>query len=34
LREVISEYLPEEETPATAMDKTADWFAKKLPGNN
>ena len=34
LREIISKYVPEEETPPSSMDKVATWFAKKLPGNN
>lgn len=34
LKKEISEYVPEEEIPPSALDKAANWFAKKLPGNN
>jgi hypothetical protein len=34
LKKEISEYVPEEEIPPSALDKAANWFAKKLPGNS
>jgi hypothetical protein len=33
LKKEISAYIPYEEVPATGLDKAADWFAQKLPGN-
>ncbi len=33
LRKALADYLIEEEAPATSLDKAADWFSKKLPGN-
>jgi len=33
LRDVLSKYLTEEEAPPSYLDKTANWFSKKLPGN-
>ena len=34
IRKLLSPYIPEEETPPSTLDKAANWFAKKLPGNN
>ena len=34
LKEVISKFVMEEEIPPSGLDKAANWFAKKLPGNN
>lgn len=34
LRKVLQKYAPEEEVPPTNLDKAANWFAKKLPGNS
>jgi len=34
LTKVISEYITEEEISTSGLDKAANWFAKKLPGNN
>lgn len=34
LRKVLKEYLPEEEAPPSNIDKAANWFTKKLPGNS
>jgi len=34
LKKALSEYLPEEEAPPSYLDKTANWLARKLPGNN
>ncbi len=31
VRKVLSEFLAEEESPASYLDKTANWFSKKLP---
>ena len=33
LKKVLSEYLNEEEASPSNLDKAANWFAKKLPGN-
>jgi len=33
IRKVLKNYVLEEEAPPSYMDRTADWFAKKLPGN-
>ncbi len=33
LKEALSDYLPEEEAPPSYMDKAANWFSGKLPGN-
>ena len=33
IREVLRKYVIEEETPLSFMDKSANWFSKKLPGN-
>ena len=34
LKKIISEFVTEEEIPPSGLDKAANWFAKKLPGNN
>jgi hypothetical protein len=34
IKEIISKYVSNEETPPSGLDKAANWFAKKLPGNN
>ncbi len=34
IKNVISGFVTEEETPPSELDKAANWFAKKLPGNN
>jgi len=34
LKNVISEFVTEEEISPSGLDKAANWFAKKLPGNN
>jgi len=34
LKNIISPFVPEEEIPPSTLDKAANWFAKKLPGNN
>lgn len=34
LRSALTKYLIEEEAPPSYLDKTANWFSKKLPGNN
>jgi len=33
LKKSVSTYLPEEEVPPSGLDKAANWFAQKLPGN-
>jgi hypothetical protein len=33
IRKALSSYLLEEEVSPSALDKAADWFAKRLPGN-
>jgi hypothetical protein len=33
LRKVISKYISEEEAPPSFLDKSANWFSKRLPGN-
>ena len=33
LKEVLSDYLVQEEAPPSYMDKAANWFSGKLPGN-
>lgn len=33
IRKALSSYLLEEEIPPSALDKAANWFSKKLPGN-
>lgn len=33
IRDIVSKFIPEEETPPSSMDKAANWFAKRLPGN-
>ncbi|OGM09762.1 hypothetical protein A2W13_01100 [Candidatus Woesebacteria bacterium RBG_16_36_11] len=33
LREVLKKYVIEEETPLSFLDKSANWFSRKLPGN-
>lgn len=33
IRKALSPYLPEEEAPPSGLDRAANWFAKKLPGN-
>ena len=33
LQKALLEYLPEEESPPSSLDKAANWFAKKMPGN-
>ena len=33
IKKVLSTYLNEEEAPPSGLDKAANWFAKKLPGN-
>lgn len=34
LKTIISGFITEEEIPPSGLDKAANWFAKKLPGNN
>lgn len=34
IREALLKYLPEEEAPPSSLDKAANWFSKKIPGNN
>ena len=34
IKEKLARYLVEEEAPPSGLDKAANWFAKKLPGNN
>lgn len=34
LRKVLAKYAPEEEVPPSGLDKAANWFSKKLPGNH
>jgi hypothetical protein len=34
LKKIISGFITEEEIPSSGLDKAANWFAKKLPGNN
>lgn len=34
IKKTVSIYVTEEETPPSSLDKAANWFAKKLPGNN
>lgn len=34
IRKALSAYLVEEEAPPSGLDKAANWFAKRLPGNN
>ncbi len=31
LKKVISDYIPEEKAPPSNLDKTANWFSRKLP---
>ena len=31
IRTALAEFVPEEETPPSALDKAANWFSKKLP---
>jgi len=33
IREILKKYVIEEEVPPSKIDKAANWFAKKLPGN-
>lgn len=33
IKSAIAKYLVYEEVPPSALDRSADWFAKKLPGN-
>lgn len=33
LRETLLDYIPEEKTPPAAIDRAANWFSSKLPGN-
>ena len=33
VKKAVSTYLAEEEVPPSALDKAANWFARKLPGN-
>lgn len=33
IRKNLLRYMPEEKTPPSALDKAANWFSKKLPGN-
>lgn len=33
LKKTLSEYLIHEEVPPSVMDKAANWFSKKMPGN-
>ena len=33
IREVMSDYLPEEEASPSGMERAADWFSKKIPEN-
>ena len=33
ISEAIAEYSPEEEIPASNLDRAANWFSKRLPGN-
>jgi len=34
IKKAVSTYLLEEEIPPSFLDKSANWFSKKLPGNN
>jgi hypothetical protein len=33
IRKTLLNYIPEEETPASGLDRAANWFSKRLPGN-
>lgn len=33
IRKNLLDYIPEEETPASGLDRAANWFSQKLPGN-
>jgi len=33
IRKAVLNHLPEEESPPTNLDKAANWFSQKLPGN-
>ena len=33
LRSILNDYIKEEEIPPSFLDKAANWFSKKLPGN-
>ena len=33
VKKALSQFLPEEEAPPSYLDKAANWFAAKLPGN-
>lgn len=33
INDLLGKYSPEEEIPPSNLDRAADWFAKKLPGN-
>ncbi len=33
IRKAVLKHLPEEEAPPTNLDKAANWFSQKLPGN-
>ena len=34
IKKALTPYLKEEEAPPSFLDKAANWFSKKLPGNN
>jgi hypothetical protein len=33
LKKVLNDYLIEEEAPPSGLDRAANWFSEKLPGN-
>ena len=33
IRKSLSKYLPEEEAPPSFLDRSANWFSRKMPGN-
>jgi hypothetical protein len=33
IKQTLLKYMPEEETPPSNLDRAANWFSKKIPGN-
>jgi hypothetical protein len=33
IKKTLLKFLPEEEAPASALDRAANWFSKRMPGN-
>lgn len=34
IRDILKDFVTEEELPPSILDKAANWFSKRLPGNN